>query len=239
MTFSLCFLNRCPQLTSPCSLVAAIPCCHGIVESEVLASQGAGRGRKPESKGAAQSYNCAAFFVAGVYVSPGRGRQTWFVGIRWGYQRERQAIARGLFRTRAILCEFLLGESDGVCLSLSFSPRPWFVSTGFSGIASIGARGVISGCFITWDLNSGRRSVGGSCRMIIPHSDAHCWTPATMPVATVSLSAGAAILNVSRSTFWRFRRKHRIAVLTGRQIATEDVFRGVQEERKAAGESRD
>ncbi len=51
-------------------------------------------------------------------------------------------------------------------------------------------------------------------------------------VAQLPIRAATEALSFSRTTFWRFRKKHRIAVLTGRQVSVVDLWEGIAAERR-------
>lgn len=53
------------------------------------------------------------------------------------------------------------------------------------------------------------------------------------PVDLVSLQQAADYLRVSRTTLWRFRKKHQVRKLLGRQIAVQDLHRALVEEQQA------
>jgi hypothetical protein len=49
---------------------------------------------------------------------------------------------------------------------------------------------------------------------------------------TITLAAAEAMSGLSRTTFWRFRKRHRIRLLTGRRICAADIISGFEAERR-------
>ena len=56
----------------------------------------------------------------------------------------------------------------------------------------------------------------------------------TCTVDAVTLAQGASILSVSRATFWRFRKRCRIATLPGHKVAIADIESGLRVLRSSA-----
>jgi hypothetical protein len=47
----------------------------------------------------------------------------------------------------------------------------------------------------------------------------------------LSLERAESMVGFSRTTFWRFRKRHRIQLLTGRRICVADIIAGFEAER--------
>lgn len=61
-------------------------------------------------------------------------------------------------------------------------------------------------------------------------SDAQRFTKATNDLQT--LTAAQAALGLSRATFWRFRKRHRIKVVTGWHVSLADLTEAIECERR-------
>jgi len=51
----------------------------------------------------------------------------------------------------------------------------------------------------------------------------------------IDVVSAVRLLDVSRSTFWRFRVRRKIRALPGRKFALDDILRGLDEERGLSG----
>lgn len=47
------------------------------------------------------------------------------------------------------------------------------------------------------------------------------------------LEPAAVLIGVSRTSFWRFRRKHKIRLVVGRRVSVEDIRRALEQEQSA------